>query len=328
MREKYSGKIDNLIALCHIIDKFVEFEKRLLLLNVLPSKYNGDFVNQLWEVSSGKSRIGARKAKRFYSENKEVIDTINKYSSIIEFIHSIQTVDLHCFYKYISNHKDKMDKILAVLERLKKLGFSRLEFDESNNFIDEIYVIHTLMADCFNFVYLDQMEAIPRYRDGKIQYRTKGSPYKIMVSTIGGGKLFRGYYDTILLNDLTFEPNRLPSALSKEETFDKIIGLTAQKQQQYSAIKDSVDLGVGIADLYAMYDKVNDTINGLSNTDRKEELIKSLTTIKEEILKMQTISSEYDQTIVKNNPDISQAVLDEEKKAYARRRKSEDIHIW
>ena len=41
---------------------------------------------QLWEISAGKFKIGARKAKKFYKKNKSVIDTINKYSNITRFI--------------------------------------------------------------------------------------------------------------------------------------------------------------------------------------------------------------------------------------------------
>lgn len=37
-KNNYSAKIDNLITLCHIIDDFEEFEKRLL--PVISPKYN------------------------------------------------------------------------------------------------------------------------------------------------------------------------------------------------------------------------------------------------------------------------------------------------
>lgn len=339
MERNYSTYIDNLIALCHIMDDFEDFEEKLL--NVIAPKYNRDFVNQLWKTSLGKFYIGARKAKRFYIENKKVIDTINKYSNVPMFINMNYGYygeidgDIHFFYEYIINHKDEMDRILAVLKRLKELGFSQLEFDESRNFVNEKYKIYPQLTDCFEFAYLDQMEAIPSYRYDEIQYTTKESPYKITVKARWGNIssvwkdqdiLSVGSYATILLNDLTFEPNRLPSTLSKEDTFDKIIGLPAQKQQQYSAIKDSVDLKIGLTGLYAMFNIAYDKINGLNNTDRKEELIASLTTIKEAISKMQIISSEYDKKIVDNNPNISQADLNEEKEEYARRRKLQNRH--
>ena len=68
--EKNNKKIDtnNMITLCHIVDEFDEFEKSLI--PVISPKYNRDFVFQLWDVSQGKFKLGARKAKRFYEENK------------------------------------------------------------------------------------------------------------------------------------------------------------------------------------------------------------------------------------------------------------------
>jgi len=80
----YSAEINNIITLCHIIDDFEEFEKKLL--PVISPKYNRDFVFQLWGISKGKFKLGARKAKKFYIENKSVIDTINKYSNVPTFI--------------------------------------------------------------------------------------------------------------------------------------------------------------------------------------------------------------------------------------------------
>lgn len=58
---------NNMIGLCHIVDKFPEFEKGLL--PGISSKYNRDFIFQVWNISQGEFKLGARKAKRFYAEN-------------------------------------------------------------------------------------------------------------------------------------------------------------------------------------------------------------------------------------------------------------------
>lgn len=43
---------------------------------------------------------------------------------------------------------------------------------------------------------------------------------------------------------------------------------------------------------------------------------------------MQNISTGYDQKVADTNPSISETFLDEQKKAYVRRREDSKIHIW
>jgi hypothetical protein len=56
--------ISNMITLCHIIDEFDEFEKRLI--PAISPKYNRNFISQIWSISTGKFKLGAKKAKKFY----------------------------------------------------------------------------------------------------------------------------------------------------------------------------------------------------------------------------------------------------------------------
>ena len=81
----YPAFIDNIITLCHLVNEYDEFEKRLLAY--ISPKYNRDFVAQLYDITVGKKfKLGAKKAKKFYSENKEIVDIINKYSNVMMFI--------------------------------------------------------------------------------------------------------------------------------------------------------------------------------------------------------------------------------------------------
>ena len=138
-------EINNLIALYHIMDDFEEFEKKLKPL--ISTKYNRDFVHDLWKISRGKFTFGAFKARKFYKENKTIIDTIGEYSDISSFINrhydwqGNQIGNLHFFYKYLIEHKNEIDKILAVLEKLQELGFTSFEFNEDLDFTKETYNI-------------------------------------------------------------------------------------------------------------------------------------------------------------------------------------------
>lgn len=323
-KNNYSANINNLIVLCHIIDDWEEFEKKLI-----PVIANKDTLVKLCDISKGKID---KKVKKFYVENKIIIDKINEYSNISSLIHDcycqqINIDSFYFFYQYILTHKDKINNILELLEKLKKLGLNELEYNENADFTKETYNVHTNFSTNFRFVYLDQLEAIPSYESNKIKYKSKNSCYKITLNVDDEKISSTSFWNKIYLNDLTFDPNRLPSELSKEETFDKILKLREQKHQQYSAIKDSVDLGIGIADLYLMFDSVNNKINSLSNIEKKEELIELLQTIKNAILEMKTISTEFDKNIATNNPDISEEYLEDEKKKYIIRRSFSNIDL-
>ena len=328
-KNNYSEKIDNLIALCHIFGDFEEFEKKLL--PVISFKYNRGFVYQLYKVSNGISKLVTRKAAEFYSENKKVIDIINKHSDVSSFIcsnygwYGTPTGDLQFFYQYILSHKDEIDKIIALLEKLKVLGFDDIDFNSELDFTQETYDIETNIYRNFNFTYLNNLIAIPEDDPHVISYKTNGSGYKITIG-INSGRVWETD-KKIVLNDLTFNPDELPNVISKEETYDKIIGLKEKKQKECSIVKDSVNLSIGISDLYLMYIAVSSRINQLDNDEKKEKLVELLQTIGEAILKMQTISDEYDQKVLESNPDISETSLDEQKRSYVIRRQNNEFHI-
>ena len=314
----YEMYLDNLIALCHIIDDYAIFQARLS--DVLSSKDDRNFLFQLHDVSKGKFILGAHKAKKFYTENKVVIDEINQYSTIFMFIslnfwlHGEERIGIQYFYEYILKHSNEVDKILAVLERIKKLGFEKIEFNSELDFAQEIHKIDTYFSDNFNIIYLNNLTTVPDYNPGIISYKTTGSPYKIELG------IFSLVNKKIFLNNLIFNPDELPSTLSGKEVFYKILKLKEEKQKEYTAIKDSVNLGVSIADLYDMYNTVSSTIDKLESVQKKVDLAELLLTIKEAILKMQTISTEFNQKVAEKNPSISEDFLEEQKKAYIKRR--------
>ena len=188
--EKNSHSLDtnNMIALCHIFEEFKEFENKLL--QIISSKYNRDFVFQLWEISKGKFKIGARKAKKFYSENKDIIDIINKYSTLPTFVNlnydynGKPNGDLQFFYGYLLKHKEEISKILLLIEKIKELGFINFELEEDLDFTKEIYSAYSSFRDNFRIIYAANLQAIPNYVDN-IKYRTLDSNYKMELGIFG-----------------------------------------------------------------------------------------------------------------------------------------------
>lgn len=329
--KKGTALTNHLIAACHVIDRLVLFNQRLAA--AMPEKNGNDFVNNLWKVSNGEFCLSL-KARRFYEENKFVIDTINKYSDIHNFINENYDFDgtlyntcLKRFINYLLRHQGDILQVIAVLRKLQELGFNKVEFDESVDFTQSTYRVYSNFERNNKVEFLDNLAAVPTYSSGVVEYKTSGSPY-LMTLDMHYRRLSSSItFNTIVLNDFSFDPERLPAAITKEDIFDRIIGLRSAKQEEYTAVRESVDLNVGISDLYQMFNAVYAKLNGLTSVEQKDELIALLNSIHEAILKMQAISAEFDQTIVQNNPDISEEILEEEKTAYMRQREFSKIDL-
>lgn len=304
----------NLIALCHILDEYEEFKNRLQ--TVMNKKFNADFIKKIDDVSTGNFSCSI-KAMEFYKQNKRVIDTINQYTNISLFINDNNDCELNAidrvdyFYNYLKKHRDEMDKILKLLDKLSKLHIVTVTLNENIDFSCETYDIHTWMPDNRKLVLLDNMEAVPGYSSDLVRYKTTGSNYKITLSG-AFGDLNRYPIGKIVLDSLTFDESRLPDNLSSEEVYQTILELKDKKEDEYAAIKTSVDLNVGIEDLYKVFTIISQRIENLEDSEKKQELTHQLTTIKTAILKMQAINEQMDADVI-SSALVSKETLEREK---------------
>lgn len=321
----------NLIALCHIIDYFKEFENKLL--PAISSKDNRNFVHQLYDISKGKVKLGAKKAKKFYNENNIVIDIINKYSNISRFInlnydfHGKPGSDLYYFFEYLLKHKEEISKILVLLEKIKELGFSTIEFNEELDFTKEIYSAYPSFNRNFYLTYVANPQIIPNYLS-YINFKTADSNYKMKLGISGWSKKeISEYGREIVLNSLLFEPNTLPAKIDKEHTFDHLLKLKNSQKEKTAVIRNSVDLSISVSDLEHQLNSTDNTINKLDEVTNKEELISVLSNIRENVEKLKTLSSEYDESISQEEPSITQEDLEREKQLYLNRRELAKIDL-
>lgn len=320
--------IDNMIVLCHILDDYEEFEKKLIKAMVHGS--NRDFVFQLDDVSKGKFRLGSYKARRFYEENKLIVDAINHYSTIPSFINLNYGTngkivgDIRFFYEYLVSHKEDIQKILLLINRLKELGFDNIEFNEELDFTKDVYKTSLSQYDNFYLTYVANPEVIPNYTN-EINYVTKDSAYK-MVLTITGykEKEISKYNRKIILNSLIFNPYMLPEKLDLEHTYGNLVRLKKEQSDKTSLIRNSVDLNVSILDLDKQYDSTYRIINGLNDSIKhREELVTLLMEIKAELEKLKILGQEYNKNISRNDSLLSQELLEKEKVYYLRRREND-----
>ena len=315
----------NLIALCHIIDDFKEYEKKLLIVKPL-IKYK--HIYQLSEMSKGKLIIGARKVKKFYEKNKLVIDTINKYSNVITFINQnyresgVPEKDLTFFHKYLLKNKEEIPKILVLLEKLNELGIEKIEFNEDLDFTKEEYDIHLPFDRNLDLTYVANPQVIPNYVNDIIKFKTVDSNYKIKLELCGlfEYKKISEFSRKIILNSLLFEPNTLPEKLDKEHTFEHLLKLKNGQKEKTTLIRNSVDLSVNISDLEKDFNYTNEIAKKLNGAKNKEEFVEVLTSIKEDIEKLKALSKEYNESISQEDSLLTPELLEKEKSLYLSRR--------
>lgn len=326
-KKTISVEVNNLIAICHILNDYTKFTQNLKELIENNNSRNIAFI--LYKISKGEFVFSSRKEKKFYKDNKSVIDTINKYSNIqnITINYLTEENSLDFFYKYIKKHQDNLERILSVLEKIEELGFDKLEFDEENDFTNTIYEIDT-RSYINDISYLDNIEIVPNYENNIVEYKTTGSNYKIDVQLTFN--TIEEYRKAIVVNSLLFDPKRLPEEINKETIYDKIVSLKKKEKKKCNNIRNSVDLSISIDDLYTQFENINKIIEQLNNEESKEqlpELRELLLEFKNNLNQLQKISSEYNERTIKENPNITEEMLKKEKKKYLKRRDWASIDI-
>lgn len=334
MKEKEYKKIsiDNLLALVHILDDYEEFNKKLK--KFVSKKYNRDDIYNLYHVSKGKNCISPN-PRKFYRENKDIIDIINKYSSIMGFINYIYDYsgryapwcDIETFYKYLNDNKDKLDRIVNLLKKIQNLGFSNIKFNEEEDFKDKEYEINTnkhylyMWGIITNINFLENMELIPEYPKDVLKYKTNGSNYCMILPYRDDAKNWAS--KEIILNNLLFDVDCLPKSLKKEDTVNKILALKEIKKEEEESIKDLVNLGVGIFDFEKGYANLKYKVDGLECVKSKDELKQILSNIKLELERIKKINNNE----ILENEFVTDTQIENEKKRYLKSREFQYLDL-
>jgi len=310
-------KVKDLIALCHIIDDYEEFIKKLE--NFMANENNMINIHKLGIVSRGEFCFGSRKFKRFYKQNKNVIDKINEYSGISSFIFSNcysngDTLDY--FYKYIISNKEKLNEILILLDKIRELDINEIELNESFDFTSDEYIaedIVTLFPQNFNIPYYDNIEIIPNYDEFNINYKTTGSDYMMMIRPSRISCDGSCNVDQIKVRSLLFDPAILPETITQETTFDKILELKKLQKEKCEIIKKSVNLSIGVEGLENQFSFTRVVLEQLADQKNNPELIEILTQIKENIERLQIIEDKHNRDVSKENDFITIELIEKEK---------------
>lgn len=254
-------------------------------------------------VSKGKKCLNS-KIKNLYIRNKEVIDTINKYSDINSYIAEVYFSYFYNydFYEYIKKHEDEKEKMLAILEKLKELEFDEINLDENADFTEE----RCRVVEYYNNTYIpyfDNMQAIANYEDESILCTTTGSNYKMLLPT--KSRLIR----LITLNSLVFDVERLPNKINAATAWNNILKMEEKTKDKSKMLDNSVNFSVSVDKLESQIGTVSDIIRIIDDVNDKEELLKIMLQISKSVQRIKDASSEYERKVVDEIPCIKEQTL-------------------
>ena len=318
-------KINDLTIMVSTIDKFALFSENARKLMASSKNANQALMN-LYNISKGQKVFGARNIKKFYEKNKEVVDTINKYSDINLFLSKyyatsgkIKDENLLNYHEYVISHQEHKEEMLKLLESLREKGIENIIVDEKADFSFVGYSLCKNFQFNTSFAYLDNMEATPSYDDNILWYETNKSDYKMNI-TPKYSEADSNYCQVIEVNNLWFDPERLPKSLSKKDTFDEIISLREKKEDEYKVIKDAVELRLGVNDLYEQYNKLMSIADGLTTGGNNKGIIYALQKINNDLTQLQIAEKGYERQQRSYNPKVNRQVIDDEVKTYIKRK--------
>ena len=296
--------IKSALALCNITDEYEEFDKSLKSVmskgNVVTDIY------RLYRISIDEKIRDVKENKdliKFYLQNEETINKIKNYCPINDFVFNNYNIDgnlsekscITDLYEYLNKHKNEKEQIVKTLNKLRELGFATIEFDESLDFTKDKYSINSIFGRNSEVVYVDNIEVLPNYDFGVVEYKTKKSNYKMVLKTLCFD--FSKSERTIALNDLLFDLDILPKKMDKKTLFDSIIDLKEERRHEYNKITGSVNLSVKIDDFCDQFIALNEVVDRLDTMTNTKEIKEVLQSIKSQIEELKGKSREFDNTL-------------------------------
>ena len=145
------------------------------------------------------------------------------------------------------------------------------------------------------------MNIISYYNQYKDKYKSLGSNYKIVMDPFKANRLFDHSVRKIVVNNLLFDPERLPENLSEEVVFKEIRKFLNEEGEKWAKVRGdiekSVNLSIAADDLVDGFNSANKAVQELDNIYEKEKLLAILHKIKEGLEELETTSEEYSDSI-------------------------------
>ncbi len=311
-------RIKTAICIIYILEDFKIFIENLTLF-LKKVDYTSYSINDLEKISQKKKVFGRKEEKKFYKENQLIIDTINQYFNISNFIFEVcfegkkHETAIGEYYKYIEKNHTNKNKILLLLNHLNNLGFKKIVLDLTNDFSKAEYQVFKDKEDNINPIfYLQNLERIPNYNGNVLKYKSKGSNYKIQFKYFYLTNQFY-FNSTIEVNSLLFNTNVLPNSIDFEEIFHQIISLDKEEINENDFLRQSTDLSLKINKLSREITELKSFIEKLKDFKGIQELKESLVKMELELLKIKQMSLNNNNILISESTSITEEVLSREK---------------
>ncbi len=293
-KDKKRISTKTLRALCYIVDDYPALRKQLDMFyegNTLSSFHN------LLKMLHDKPVLCKSWERKFYKNNKEVLKKIQNYSPVLEFIADRQDRDY--FYNYLIAHREDLEVIKEVVNKLDGIGVYKIEFDETADFTHETQQVNRNFYYNIFLNYYDNIKVVPGHYFPDICYKTLGSPYKLECKIVPVKEIVN--FSKITLNSLVFEEKSLPNAINKECLFDKIVSLDDSIKESKKLVQEVVDLEVYAAILQAETEKVQQNIFNLPS-QFSPDYINNIQAIKDYLDTLKLLNAQcYDYIVKQQN---------------------------
>ncbi len=323
--EKWQNiQTNHLIALCEIKDDYKLFCNDLEEL--IKSKGNKNLINKAYKVMEGK--ISSKKFQNFMKKHRNTIEILKAYSclnnlTILSYDEKgkrRKNLSEDYFLEYLQEHKEDIEIIKNVVLKIKSLGFNELSFNEKIDFTKIEYEYDNLYG--IDFAFLENMEINPTYFDSPIKYKTTGSAYCIILgfNNYDFNKEISENDRNIKLNNLVFNPDRLPSEITKDSTIGVIYKLAQQKKLVYEDIKNSVNLSTYTNDILDNFEQLKKVIEKINKVKNNQELTNLLNQMQSMLYQLKLFGINFENEVIDSNKDITNEIMVREKKLYLNNR--------
>lgn len=298
-------RVDVLMVLCHILDDFEAFRSSSDIKNF---SFNYTLAE---DISRNGSKLLCGQANAFCKRNKNVLDIINTYMGFSYFMDVAFDLDSHTFrdevnyfYNYLVAHRDSLDSIISLLEKMQELGILIICCDDSVDFKNEKNSICIRFSGNDSLDYFENMKAVPNSTDDRVSYITTGSKYKIRVSL--------GKFPIITVNDLLFDSSLLPDSIDPYRLFDEIKDLGTAVQDDNQMLISYVDAATVITDLNLKYYDLMRIFNAreIENPEDREALRNLLSEFLNVVKRISEINSSYGRSIVEGSENLTPELLE------------------
>ena len=307
IKKKYNEiRVDVLMVLCHILDDFEDFRSSEYIKSLI-----FDY-NLVEDISRNGSKLLCGPANVFCKRHKNVLDIINKYMGFENFMKATFSLGSHtfigevnCFYNYLVAHRDSLDSIISLLEKMQELGIFKICCDDSVDFKNEKNSICIRFSGNDSLNYFENMKAVPNSTVDRVSYITTGSKYKIRVL---------GEYPMITVNDLLFDGSLLPDSIDPQILFDEIMKLRTAVQGDNQRLISYVDAATVITELNLKYYDLKKIFGAREreNPENREALRNLLSEFLEVVKGISEINSSYGRSIVEGSENLTPELLEEE----------------